>query len=68
MGVDIGNVGNIVAVLFQPKGCPVTSVDTDAFLLNSALLTVKSIVVSAVAVPPVPKSAFGVISRLMMLP
>ena len=44
-------------VPFQPKGCPVTRADTDASFANSALLTVKSIVVSADAVPAVSTAA-----------
>ena len=40
-----------------PKGSPVTRADTDAFLLNSALLTVKSMLVSAVAEVPAVSTA-----------
>ena len=49
----------IVYELFSlaPKGSPVTSADTDALRLNSALLTVKSIVVSAVADVPAVSTA-----------
>ena len=49
----------IVYELFSlaPKGSPSTSLDTDALRLNSALLTVKSIVVSAVAEVPAVSTA-----------
>ena len=40
-----------------PKGSPVTRADTLALRLNSALLTVKSIVVSAVAEVPAVSTA-----------
>ena len=40
-----------------PKGSPSTSLDTLALRLNSALLTVKSIVVSAVAEVPAVSTA-----------
>ena len=49
----------IVYELFSlaPNGSPVTNADTDALRLNSALLTVKSIVVSAVAEVPAVSTA-----------
>ena len=49
----------IVYELFSlaPNGSPVTNAETDAFLANSALLTVKSIVVSAVAEVPAVSTA-----------
>ena len=49
----------IVYELFSlaPKGSPVTNADTEASRLNSALLTVKSIVVSAVAEVPAVSTA-----------
>ena len=53
-------IAPVVIILFivyeefseAPKGSPVTKADTDALRLNSALLTVKSIVTSAVAEVP----------------
>jgi len=49
----------IVYELFSlaPNGSPVTRADPDALRLNSALLTVKSIVVSAVAEVPAVSTA-----------
>jgi len=63
--IGLFRIAPVVSILFivyelfseAPNGSPVTRADTLAFRLNSALLTVKSIVVSAVAEVPAVSTA-----------